>query len=98
MRVIVKTIGLAACSAPVASVAAIDTVELASLSAIEPVALAGAPSVYPEPAFSVSTTDSALSSVASSIGVTVTVAPVEPAASVSVKPFAESIPPVAETV
>ena len=44
-RVIVKTIGSGPCSAPVASVAATETVGAASLSAIVPLALDGVPTV-----------------------------------------------------
>ncbi len=50
------------------------------------------------PVFTVRATVSVLSTVVSSVGVTVIVAPVEPAARVRVEPFDESVPPVAVTV
>ncbi len=50
------------------------------------------------PAPSVRTTLSEDSTTVSSIGVIVTVAVVTPAASVSCRPFAESVPPVTVTV
>ena len=98
VRVTVKTIGFWLASAPVASVAAIAITGV-SLSAIEPLAIDGVPTVYGEPgpsaAGAVRTTVSVGSMSVSSTGVAVIVALVTPAASVRVKPFAPSVPPVA---
>ena len=93
-----KTIGSLRRSAPAVSVAATETDGVPSLSAIVPVALVPAPSLYAALAVTVKITVSALSAVASSTGVKVTVAVVDAGRERQRQPVRRQRAPVTDTV